>query len=385
MPERTGGRRFVPEAQVAGNATAALVIGAASQFLDSRPTRTSNKNASLGSTMTQALMECEPVVVAADDRGTSGDSKFFPASPKRQADAFTHPSDAYRAQQILASKIEYFFSPTFEQPGAAERLLGTMPQLIAAAIPQTPASKPTEGMPPYLKALYEIPLLNKAQEQFLFRKMNNLNFCADRLRDELDSARPKTVLLDQIERLLTNALTVRNQIVRANLRLVVSIAKRLIDSANSFDDLVSKGNVPLIRAVEIFDFRRGTRFSTYATWAIRNCLYRATSRSRRNRKRFVSGNDALLGSPIDHRCSTRGQECYQRRLRSDVDQLLLQLDGRDRMIVMTRFGLNGDERPKKFREIAEQLKISTERVRQLLCRSLMKMRELTDDEQIELA
>ena len=189
--------------------------------------------------------------------------------------------------------------------------------------------------------------------------------------------------MERIEQLLADALAVRNQIVRANLRLVVSIAKKLVDSANSFDDLVSEGNLPLIRAVEIFDFERGTRFSTYATWAIRNGLYRSTPRNRRQRQRFVTGGDVVLSTIESTTTSEFADVMSQTGLKQAVSKLIERLDGRDRRIVLSRFGLYEDGQPRKFREIAAELNLSTERVRQLLGRSLDRMREFADADQLE--
>src|SRR5262249_61659972 len=74
--------------------------------------------------------------------------------------------------------------------------------------------------------------------------------------------------LDAIDRLQAEALVAKNQIIRANLRLVVSISKKRVGPSNNFFELVSDGNMSLIRAVEKFDANRGFKFSTYASWAI---------------------------------------------------------------------------------------------------------------------
>src|SRR5690606_33103726 len=92
---------------------------------------------------------------------------------------------------------------------------------------------------------------------------------ASRIRESLQSARGnKTALMDEIEALYEQAVKTKNKIVQANLRLVVSIAKRHMGSSDDFFALVSDGNMSLIRAVEKFDYSRGNKFSTYASWAI---------------------------------------------------------------------------------------------------------------------
>ena len=74
--------------------------------------------------------------------------------------------------------------------------------------------------------------------------------------------------MGQIEKLYDESIATKNQIIRANLRLVVSIAKRYVGPTQDFFELVSDGNISLLRAVDKFDFSRGNKFSTYATWAI---------------------------------------------------------------------------------------------------------------------
>jgi len=290
-----------------------------------------------------------------------------------------------RAGKILETKIEIMLSSEFEAPDAAEFILSPLPE-SGNGVDGTPKRlpKPPADTPPYLAALYATPLLSREQEYHLFRKMNYLKYRADSLRNDLDSDWPDLFLIDQIEALLCEALAVRNQIVQANLRLVVSIAKKLVDAANSFDDLVSDGNVPLIRAAEIFDFERGTRFSTYATWAVRNSLYRTTLRNRRLRRRYTTSNELTFESAYDQRHSYRSWENYHIELRNSLASMISQLDSRDQTIVNARFGLNGSERPLKFREIAERLNISTERVRQLMARSLNRLQSMAEQSSLEL-
>ena len=295
------------------------------------------------------------------------------------------PRDRIRAEQLLQERIEVMPSPSFRRTDASNKILGPMPKANSDSQSAPNGSrKAPAGTPAYLVPLYSIPLLTHAQEQHLFRKMNYLKYLATELRQEIDLEDPQPELLDEIEKLLSQALRVRNHIVRCNLRLVVSIAKTVVDRANPLDELISDGNLPLIRAVEIFDFERGTRFSTYATWAIRNSLFRSTPRNRRHKQRFVTGTQPLFGAVSDDRSSVRAEEGYRQTLRTMIGRLLVELDRRDQSIVISRFGLNDDGRMPTLREIAEKLSISTERVRQLLARSLKRMRESADCDPEEL-
>lgn len=286
-----------------------------------------------------------------------------------------------RARRLMERPIEYISSPEFAKPGAETEILSPAP---TAPDGRSNVVKAPQGTPPYLASLYDVPLLTREQEYHLFRKMNFLKYRADQNRKKINVSRPEPSLIERIERDLADALDIRNQIVAANLRLVVSIAKTVVDSANAFEDVVSDGNVPLIRAAEIFDFERGTRFSTYATWAIRNSLYRSTPRNRRIRKRYLTGSDPVFDAVSEKRPSISAQELYHGRLHDAVQGMLRKLDSRDQAIVAERFGLNESERPKKFREIAEELDISTERVRQLLARSLNRMQEFAEINSVEL-
>src|SRR6185436_8873392 len=107
-------------------------------------------------------------------------------------------------------------------------------------------------VPAYFAELYLTRLLSADDEICLFRRMNYLKFRANALRSTLDPHTADLRSIDAIERLLTMARETRDQIITANLRLVVSIARRFASELNSFDDLLSDGNLILMRAVEKF-------------------------------------------------------------------------------------------------------------------------------------
>ncbi|HSG73149.1 MAG TPA: sigma-70 family RNA polymerase sigma factor, partial [Planctomycetaceae bacterium] len=129
---------------------------------------------------------------------------------------------------------------------------------------------------------------------------------------------------------------------------------------------------------------RGTRFSTYATWAIRNALLRSRPRNRTHAYRYASGSEELLFNLEDDRNSVRLDEQYQQQLSEAVETLLDDLEARDRLILCSRFGVNKESHPYRLREIAAELGISTERVRQLLSRSLDRLRERLECLSLEL-
>ncbi|QDT63927.1 sigma-70 family RNA polymerase sigma factor [Calycomorphotria hydatis] len=275
-----------------------------------------------------------------------------------------------RCEEINDLNLEYIFSEEFTEPGIGEVILSPLPVDPGT---RSECSIPP-GTPPYLAELYRIPLLTPEQEFHLFRQMNFLKYRADMLRRSLSPEKPLISLIDRIEAKLRDANDVRNQIVRANLRLVVSIAKGLTDSSNRLDELISEGHPPLIRSAELFDFTRGLRFSTYATWAVRNCLHRYVPKSHRRRQRFALGMEAALETAPDQYDGKNRRERLLKRIDGDIESLLTSLTDREQYIVRSRYGL-GDKPPQRYREIAEKIGLSTERVRQILNRTLLTMRE----------
>src|SRR5215469_6704815 len=107
--------------------------------------------------------------------------------------------------------------------------------------------------------------------------------------NEVDPSRVRNQTLKEIEDLQKEANVVKELLINANMRLVVSIAKKHAAQADNFFELVSDGNMSLIRAVEKFDFGRGFKFSTYASWAIMKNFARTTPDEKHRLERFVTG------------------------------------------------------------------------------------------------
>jgi RNA polymerase primary sigma factor/RNA polymerase sigma factor len=226
-----------------------------------------------------------------------------------------------------------------------------------------------------LASLYEVPLLNREQEVWLFRKFNYLKHKAVSLREQLDPERPNARLMDQIERLYEEIVDLKNRIVRANLRLVVSIAKRRVSPGDSFFDLVSDGNMSLIRAVEKFDYARGNKFSTYASWAIMKNYARTIPDEHKRRDRFRATDTDFLQTAADRR-----EDEYQQRLATSdrmqqVGRFLDRLDSREQTIIIRRYGLDHEHEPQTLKEVGSALGVTKERVRQIEAKALEKLRE----------
>jgi RNA polymerase primary sigma factor len=125
----------------------------------------------------------------------------------------------------------------------------------------------------YLKQIGKVPLLNAEQEVELAKRIEAGLFAEEKLAETSSALRPETRL--DLEWIADDGRRAKNHLLEANLRLVVSLAKRYTGRGMLFLDLIQEGNLGLIRAVEKFDYTKGYKFSTYATWWIRQAITRA--------------------------------------------------------------------------------------------------------------
>ncbi len=285
-----------------------------------------------------------------------------------------------RYQAIMDLPLDYIDSAEFHRKGAERRILESE---LPAADAGARKTRVPSGLPRYLASLYEVPLLTREQEQYLFRKFNFLKYRAHKLRQSLDPARPRASEMDQVEQIYQESIRVKNRIVQANLRLVVSIAKRHVSANDDFFQLVSDGNVSLIRAVEKFDYARGNKFSTYASWAIMKNFARTIPDEFRQRDRFRATSDELFLARADERGNHLLLEAEQRRREEQISRILEQLDNREQQIIISRFGLDHRHEPQTLKEVGEEMGVTKERVRQIEVRALGKLRAAAEREQIE--
>lgn len=275
-----------------------------------------------------------------------------------------------RAAKILELPLDYIPNPEFDDPTRVDEIMTDLP------VSSEPARKvrAPSGLPPYLASLYDVPLLNREQEYHLFRKMNYVKHVAFNLRATLDVKAPLVSLMDQIENLYEQAVVVKNKIVQANLRLVVSIAKRHVDPNDDFFGLISDGNMSLIRACEKFDYARGNKFSTYASWAIMKNFARTIPDEFRHRDRFRTSSDEVFTAHEDRRADNFSAEIDQAFRTDQIQKILHTLDQREQQIIVRRFGLDHRFEPLTLKEVGEEMGVTKERIRQLESRALDKLR-----------
>jgi RNA polymerase primary sigma factor len=300
----------------------------------------------------------------------------------RSRSAIVRIVNEQRAAAIMELPLDYIDNEIFKRPSARleREILSDVPEAI---ISPRKVRAPS-GLPPYLASLYDVPLLTREQEYHLFRKMNYLKAKAFRLRQGLKTSEPSVAMMDEIERLYGQAVEVKNQIVQANLRLVVSIAKRHTQSTDDFFGLVSDGNMSLFRAVEKFDYSRGNKFSTYASWAIMKNFARSIPDEFKHKDRFRTTGDELFEAREDTRKDHVAEEIAQKQRVSQINRILNRLDHREQQIIIRRFGLDHSQEPLTLKEVGAELGVTKERIRQIEARALSKLREAAASEQIEL-
>lgn len=300
--------------------------------------------------------------------------------PRRRTDK--HRDNDLDVARITDLPLKYIGNEQFAGLGSEKakenEILKTLPE---NDLPAKKLRMPS-GLPVYLASLYEVPLLDREPEAHLFRKMNYLKYKAATLREQLDPSQPQRTLIRQIDKLYGDSVATKIQIVRANLRLVVSIAKRYVSPTQDFFELVSDGNISLLKAVDNFDFSLGNKFSTYATWTIMKNFARTLQASNRQRDRFRTGHSEIFNYAEDEHADPQEQEAAQMQRESQVKGILSRLDDRERQIVMARFGLTHGHAPQTLLQVGAIMGVTKERIRQLQARAMRKMRGAAEESQI---
>ncbi len=285
----------------------------------------------------------------------------------------------------------------------------------------------------YLKEIGKVDLLTAAEEVNLAMKIEAGTEAAERLEEaevgEVELTRAEQRRLMRIEQV---GLEAKQALISANLRLTVSIAKRYVGRGMLFLDLIQEGNLGLIRAVEKFDYTKGFKFSTYATWWIRQAITRAIADQARTIRipvhmvetinklvrvqrqllqdlgrdptpeeigaemgmsaervreiQKISQEPVSLETPIgeeedsqlgdfieDSSAVAPPEAASESMLREQLDQVLDSLADRERKVIKFRFGLE-DGHPRTLEEVGREFGVTRERIRQIESKTLAKLR-----------
>lgn len=286
-----------------------------------------------------------------------------------------------KAYRLLRAPVDYIYNPEFDDPSKAAEILGPMPDEEGFQ-EQLRSKKVPKDVPAEMAHLYEYPLLTRDQEYHLFRQMNYLKHQLHRLQSDLDPSRARAQDLDRIEELQAKIHFVRDRLIRCNMRLVVNYAKKHVGPSDNLWELISDGNMSLIRAVEKFDYSRGNKFSTYASWAIMKNFARSIPDEKSRRERFLTGHEEIFESRADVRTDEQEQLAQAELAAGKINHLLDILEPREREILRMRAGLDNEENL-TLEEIGKRLGITKERVRQLNVRIMKKLRDYVAEHHLD--
>jgi RNA polymerase primary sigma factor len=286
-------------------------------------------------------------------------------------------ADIARAHRLLAADLTYVAHPSFDNPAARDAILAPASGFEGPERDRIPACADPNGGPSQ-----EDRFPNREREAHAFRKLNYLKFLACRIRDGIDPDSPAPGELDEVERLQAAALKLKNRIVETHLPLAVSVAQKRFRPGYDLSDRISDAAFALMRAVDRFDFARGNRFNTYATWAVINELLHCDRKQRRRSNQVVAMQEAYLAT------KESDSERYEREeaqdvCRAAVERLLNRLDWRERRILECRHGIGGIAEH-TLKQIGQDFGISKERVRQIVQRAHAKLRSFARLEAIDL-
>ncbi|NOZ21281.1 MAG: sigma-70 family RNA polymerase sigma factor [Planctomycetes bacterium] len=286
-----------------------------------------------------------------------------------------------QARDLQAETIEYIYNPEFDEPDADENILGGDIETALQKRSARPSAERAAAAPLCLRHLRRSRLLSKEEEIALFKRYNYIKHKINKLRSALDLKNPSGARLREILDLKNRAAELKDRLIHANLRLVVSVAKRHTGPLTSIAQLISDGNITLMRAVEKFDYGRGNRFSTYASWALMKNFAKTVPEENYHLNKFMTGRQETLeaiGSEMPEPFELA--EDPAKVLKEKVLAVLHMLPERERVILRARFALGGGDTPQTLQKIGEAMGLTRERVRQLEARGLKHLRAILEPE-----
>ncbi len=286
--------------------------------------------------------------------------------------------------QLLTEPAEYIDAPQLSEPGADKSFFGVETKLVDRRA--TRFVRPNPVIQGGKKRTSRVPTLTTDQERLLFLRFN---YARREVKKILDAWAEKRLTAAATRMLLAwghRALATRSEIVRFNLPLVLAMAKRTRLNSIDYNELISEGNIALLRSAEKFDCSRGYKFSTYACRAILKSFSRVAMRASRYRVHFpvefdptMEKSDYLDRKRIDHEA-----DCVD-ELKDILMKNVAALSDVEQKVIRERFALDHKIKaespaPKTLEEVGVLIGVTKERVRQIQNRALQKIRSALETE-----
>jgi RNA polymerase sigma factor (sigma-70 family) len=219
----------------------------------------------------------------------------------------------------------------------------------------------------------------------MFRKYNFLKFVAVTAQNRLHNDKLSSKNINRMEKALTLAEDIKKLIIESNLTLVISIANKHTSTGTTLQELISEGNFSLMRAVEGFDYTKGFRFSTYASWIIAKNFAKKHPFSAMIDKTRAASIDNIqrnlrLNQAVDFGAIERARHSLVQVIKEELDE-------REQFVILHHYGLIGSQIIKKIKtlkEIGDELKLTAERARQIELTALQKLKQSLSIEEFEL-
>ncbi len=298
----------------------------------------------------------------------------------------THNFDAKKQaenlRKVLDVRWKVFTHPDFDKPHMERVILRQMPNLKDFENKRKDVAKlRTANQDSEILPFYQEPLLTREQEQHLFRQMNFFKYKFEKIVKSLHPAYPSQVEMVFAEYMNDKRIELKKKIVCCNTRLASQVLRRYNEYCRArglATDMLGEAYLNIVRAVDCFDWTRGFKFSTYATWVLINNFSRDLAGERKFCDNFVTGFDETIYDEREDntdevaRAYTEQKEDNVFKAERLINLLDKPEDERKRKVIESFFGVKGTK--KTLLEISTEMGLTKERVRQLRERGLEEIR-----------